>query len=199
MRDSYLELDFTVTHRAGAHARYADGDYIRLVNIGPIVLFIKHRLTSSSGKELEEIDNALVVCAMHKLISSSTGSDDLSIGFHRSNAIRENELTDKETTKGNYHVRIYLKDLFGFAEHHNNCSYWLGYKLTLQRNSDNDVLSHPAQANDAANLTLAGRVIIDDNSWYFPPYTPSISNQKLMLNKIASKTPTELTYIKRSY
>ena len=32
LKDSYLELDFNVSHRAGAHARYADGDHIRLVN-----------------------------------------------------------------------------------------------------------------------------------------------------------------------
>ena len=36
MKDSYLELDFNVTHRAGAHARYADGDHIKLVKLGPI-------------------------------------------------------------------------------------------------------------------------------------------------------------------
>ena len=53
MRDCYLELDFIVTHRASAHARYADGDHIRLVNLGPIALFNKYRLTSSSGKEIE--------------------------------------------------------------------------------------------------------------------------------------------------
>ena len=43
LRDSYLELDFSVTHRAGAHARYVDGVHIRLVNLGPIALFIKYR------------------------------------------------------------------------------------------------------------------------------------------------------------
>ena len=107
-------------------------------------------------------------------------------------------MTNKKTTKGNYHVRIYLKVVFGFAEHHDNCTYGLGYKLTLKRNSDNHVLSHLAQANDAANVVSAGRVIIDDIFWYVPLYTPSISNEKLMLNDIASKTPTELTSIKRS-
>ena len=198
LKDSYLELDFNVTHRAGAHARYINGDHIRLVNLGPVALFNKYRLSSSSGKEIEEIDNAHVICLTHKLISSSRDSDDLSIGFHRSNEVRERELTDIKTTKGNYHVRIYLADIFGFAEHHDNCTYGLGYKLTLQRNSDNHVLSHPAQANDAANLALAGRVIIDDISWYVPHYTPSISNRKLLLSNINSKTPTELTYIKRS-
>ena len=51
LKVSYLELDFKVTHRAGAHARYADDDHIRLVNLGPIALFNKHRLTSFSGKD----------------------------------------------------------------------------------------------------------------------------------------------------
>ena len=41
LQDSYLELDFSVTHRAAAHARYANGDHIRLVNLGTIALFNK--------------------------------------------------------------------------------------------------------------------------------------------------------------
>ena len=79
MRDSYLELDFDATHKAGA--RYAYGDHIRLVNLGPIALFNEYRLTSSSGKEKGEIDNAHVICFRYKWISSSRDSNDLSIGF----------------------------------------------------------------------------------------------------------------------
>ena len=41
LKDSYLELDFNVTQRAGAHNRYVDNDYIRLVNLGRIALFKK--------------------------------------------------------------------------------------------------------------------------------------------------------------
>ena len=184
MEFSFLELHFSVTHRAGAHSRYVDGDDIRFINLGPIAIFNKYRLTSSSGKEIEEIDNAHVTCLMHKLISSSRDTDDLSIGFHRSNGVREKELGNNKSTKGIYPVRIHLKDIFGFAEHQDKCTYGLGYQLTLQGNSDNHVLSHPAQANDAANLALAGRVIIDDISWYVPHYTPNISNQKLMSSEI---------------
>ena len=65
-------------------------------------------MTSSSGKEIEEIDNAQVLCLMHKLISSSGDIDDLSIGFHQCNEVQERELTNNKTTKGNYHVRICL-------------------------------------------------------------------------------------------
>ena len=43
LKDSYLELDFSVTHRAGTHSRYIDIDHIRLVNLGPIALFNKYR------------------------------------------------------------------------------------------------------------------------------------------------------------
>ena len=197
LKDSDLELDFNVTHRAGAHAPYADGDHIRLVNLGLLALFDKHRLTSSSRKEIEEIDNALVICLMYKLISSSRDSDDLSIVFHQNNGARGKELTNNKTIKGNYHVRIYIKDVFGFVEHHDNCPYGSGYQSTKQRKSDNQVKSHPEQGTDAANVALAGRFIIDDISSYVPHYTPSISNQLLMLEHIVSKTPTELTYIKR--
>ena len=198
LKDSYLDLHFNSTHRAGAHARYADGDHIRLVNLGPFAKFNKYRFTSSSGKETEEIDNAHVICLMHKLISSSRDSDDSSIGFLRSIEARERELTNNKSTKGNCHVRIYLKDVFGFAEHQDNCTYGLGYNLTLQRNSDNHVLSHRAAATNANNLALTGRIIIEDLSWYVPHYTPSVSNQKLMLGHIVSKAATELSYFKRS-
>ena len=117
MRDGYLELDFNVTHRAGAHARYAGGDHTKLVNLSVIALFNKYKLTCSSGKEIEENDNAHIICLMHKLIASSGDSDDLSIGFHRCNAVRERKLTNNKSTKEKDHVRIYLKDIFGFAEH----------------------------------------------------------------------------------
>ena len=45
LKDSYLKLEFNKTQRAGAHAQYANGDHQRLVNLGPIVLFNKYRLT----------------------------------------------------------------------------------------------------------------------------------------------------------
>ena len=165
LRDSYLQLDFDVTHRTGAHIRYADTDDIRLVNSGPLASF---RLTSSSGREVEENDNAHVNCLFYKLISSSSDSDDLSIGFPRSNEARERDLTRIKTTKSNYHVRIYLKDVFGFAKHQDICNYGMGYKLTLQRNTDNHVLSHSAGVNDAAYLVKAGRGLIVDRSLYVP-------------------------------
>ena len=74
----------------------------------------------------------------------------------------------------------------------------MGYTVTLQKSSDNHVLSHPAGANDAKHLALAGRVIADDTSFYVPHHTPSISKEKLLLGHIVSKSSTELSYVKRS-
>ena len=79
---------------------------------------------------------------MYIIISSSRHSDDLSVRFHRSIEAPEREMTKKKTTKGNYHVRIYPKDIFGFASNQDVCTYGLGYKLTKRRNSDTNILSH---------------------------------------------------------
>ena len=70
--------------------------------------------------------------------------------------------------------------------------------LVLQRNNVNHVLIHWAGAKNADNLALAGKVIIQDLSWYIPHYTPNISNQKLMLGHIVSKAPNEISFNKRS-
>ena len=74
----------------------------------------------------------------------------------------------------------------------------MGYKFTLRRVSENRVLGHLAQDIDAAIVALARRVVIEDLSWYVPQYTPSISNQNLMLKQVVSKTPTQLSFMKRS-
>ena len=197
LKDVYLDLDFNVTRRAGAHARYAIGDPIKIVNLGPIALFNKYRLTSSSVKELKEINIALVISLFNKLKPFRRDSDNLSIGFHRNKEAREIELTNIKTIRGNYHVRIYLKDVFGFAEHQDYCTYDLGYKLTLQRNSENHVLSHGA-GTDAEHLVLAGRDIIDDIILYVPHYTPSISNQNSMKGSSVSRAAMESSYSPKS-
>ena len=107
-------------------------------------MFNQYKLTSSSGKELEKHDNAHAICLMYNLLSSSKDSDDLSIGFYQNNEAREKKLTNNKATKENYHVRICFKNIFGFAAHQDNCTYGLGYKLTLQRNNFNHILSRRA-------------------------------------------------------
>ena len=189
--NSYLELNFDVIHAAAPNNRYADGNDIRLVNLGPIALFSNYRLTTSSGKHLENIDHAHIVSLMYKLLSSSKGSDDLAIGFDRDRTKRRNELTNNKNIKGKYHIRIYLKDVFGFAEYQEKGTYGLGYKLTLTRNTDNAVLNK-------ANAINNGKIRINALEWYVPHYTPSVQQQSILSKQILNKTPTQIQYPERS-
>ena len=91
--NSYLELNFDVLHTA-TNNRYVDGNDIKLVNLGSIALISNYKLTTSSGKHLEKIDHGHIVSLMYKLITSSEGSDDLSIGFDRDCNRRQRELTN---------------------------------------------------------------------------------------------------------
>ena len=61
--------------------RYADGDDIRLVNLGPIALINSHKLAISSGTDLDENSRAHIVSLMYEIITSAKGTDDLSVGF----------------------------------------------------------------------------------------------------------------------
>ena len=187
---SYLELNFDVLQAATGN-RYADVNDIRLVNLGPIALFSNYKLTTSSGKHLEEISHAHIVSLMYKLLSSCKGSDDLSIGFDRDRNRRKRELTNNKNIKGKYHLRIYLKDIFGFADYQEKGTYGLGYKLTLTGNSDNAVLNKDNAVNNA-------KIKINALEWYFPHYTASLDEYTKLQTQIKNKTPTNLHYPQRS-
>ena len=188
--NSYLDLKFDVLH-AATNNRYVDGNNITLVNLGPIALFSNYKLTTSSGKHLENIDHVHIVSLMNKHLTSSRCSDDLSIGFDRDRKRRQRELTNNKSQKGKFHVRIYLKDVFGFAEYQEKATYGLGYKLTLTRNSDNVVLN-----ND--NAFSIGKTKNSGIEWYVPHYTPSMQQQAILSKQILNKTPTEIKYPERS-
>ena len=132
---SYLDLNFDVLHAATKN-RYLDVDDIWLKNQAAIALFSNFKLTTSSGKHLENIDHAHIVSLLYKLLTSSRGSDGMSIGFDRYRNRRRRELINNKNIKGKYHMRVYLKDIFGLAEHQKKATYGLGYKLTFTRNSD---------------------------------------------------------------
>ena len=153
-------------------------------------MFSNFKLTTSSGKHLEDISHAHLVSLMYKLITSSKDSNDLSIGFDHSRNRRRDELALNKNIKGKYHVKIMLKDVFGFAEHQEKATYGLGYKLTLTRNKDDAVI-------DKANATADSRIKIDHIHWYVPHYTPSIQQQSILSKQILSRTPTELRYNER--
>ena len=188
--NSYIDLNFEVVKRTD-NSRYRNGNDIRLVNLGPIALFSNFKLTTSSGKHLEDISHAHLVSLMYKLITPSKDSNDLSLGFDNSRNRRRDELALNKNIKGKYHLKIVLKDVFGFAEHQEKATYGLGYKLILTRNQDDAVLDKAGGIADA-------RISIDHIHWYVPHYTSSIQHQSTLSKQILSKTPTELRYVERS-
>ena len=184
--NSCLELNFDVLHAATGN-RYTNDNDIRLINLGVIALFSIYKLATSSGKHLEEVNHAHIVSLVYKLLTSSKGSDDLSIGFHRDRGRRKDELAKEVNVKGEKHVRIYLKDIFGFAEHQEKGTYGLGYKLTLTRNTDNGALNKDNAVNNA-------KIKINAVEWYAPHYTPSIDQQTYLFKPIKDKTPIQIHY-----
>ena len=77
---------------------------------------------------------------MYNLISSAKYGNDLSVDFDRSRDRRQQELTSNKKVKGKYHVRIMLRDLFGFVDCMEKATHGFGYKLTLTRNKDDKLL-----------------------------------------------------------
>ena len=100
-------------------------------------------------------------------------------------------MTTNKNVNGKFHLRIMLKDVFGFAEGQEKATYGLGYKLTLTGNKDEAVIDKVAGIADA-------RIKIDHIHWYVPHYTPSMSQQAIMSKQIMNKTPTELRFVERS-
>ena len=177
---------------AATNTRYAKNNDIRLVNLGPIPLFSNYKLTTPSGKHLEDISHAHIVSLMYELLTSSRSSDDLLIGFDRDGNRRQGELINNKNQKGKYHVKIFLKDIFGFIQLQEKATFGLGNKLTLTGISDNAVLNK----DNAINI---GNIKIIAIEWYVPHYTPSIPQQAISWELILSKTHTELQYVERSF
>ena len=189
--NSYLELNFDVI-QAATNNRYTNDNDIKLVNLGPIALFSNYKVTTSPGQHLEEISHAHIVSLMYKLLTSSKDSEDSSVGFDRNRGRRKNELyNNNKSIKGKFHIRIYLKDIFGFAGHQEKGTYGLGYKLTLTRNTDNTVLNKAAAINN-------GKVKINSLDWYIPHYSPNLEEYKKLMLQIKKNTPTLRQYPERS-
>ena len=187
LQNSYISLEFEILKNDDT--RYADGDQISLVNFGSVALFSEAKLTTSSGKHFEKVDNLHPISLMYKLLTSNQQTSQLMYGFEESQATRRQELTNNKTEKGTFFVRIKLKDLFGFADQE-KIPYGLGYTLTLKRKNNNDPIIRD-------NGVDAAKMNIKDISWHIPHYTPSMENQLLVMDQILDKDPTELYYMER--
>ena len=84
-----------------------------------------------------------------------------------------------------------LKDVVCFAEHQENSTYGLNYKLTLTRKKDEAVI-HKAPGNADA------RIKINHIHWHVPHYIPSLEQENLIMKKVLNEIRTELKYVERS-
>ena len=114
---SYLDINFEVIKKAD-DSIFVNGNDKKLGNLGPIALLTNFKITTFSGKHLEDICQAHIVSSMYKLITSSRCSHDLFIGFNQDRGRRGDKLTNNKNIKRKNHVRIMLKDTFRFAEQH---------------------------------------------------------------------------------
>ena len=94
LQNSYISLEFEVPKND--KTRYTNGDEISLVNFGPVALFSEAKLTTSSGKHLEKIDNLHPISLMIKLLTSGSQTFQLLYGFEESSTIRRQELTNNK-------------------------------------------------------------------------------------------------------
>ena len=81
---------------AASNDSYVVNNDIRIVNKAPIASFSNYRLTTSSGKTVEDISHAHIISLLYKLITSDRDSDDLSIGFDRDRKKRQRELNNNK-------------------------------------------------------------------------------------------------------
>ena len=100
--NTHLVLNFDLLH-ATSKDRYAKNNDIKLVNLGPNALFSNYKLTTSSGKHLEDLCYVHVISLMYTLITSAENNDDLSIGSDRDPGKEQRELTKNKIIKGKYH------------------------------------------------------------------------------------------------
>ena len=132
LKDSYIEIGFKGTHKAGNHDEYVNVDDKNLVSLAPIPLSSEYYLTTLSENRLESFDYDFFIFLLFKLKTSSKDSIDLPIGLDASNQRRKEEVTEnkKEPDKRRYHPRINSKEVSWYAEHQRNSTLGIGYKLT---------------------------------------------------------------------
>ena len=75
-------LDFDILKQDDT--RYADDDQTSLLNFGSVALFSEAKLTTSSGKNLEKVDDLHIKKIMHKLITSQQQTSEVMYAFEES-------------------------------------------------------------------------------------------------------------------
>ena len=77
-----------------------DVDIISLVNLGPIVVLSKAKLTKISQEHLEKIENLHTVSSMHKHLPTTSGTTDILYGYDSGGNRQEQTNNKEQKSKG---------------------------------------------------------------------------------------------------
>jgi len=182
--------------KAEAGATYANDDKIALINNAMMYLFstIKYEL---SGHEIESINfpgPATTIQGLLKYSDDFEACQGLNMCWIQDKSIEVDENTNEgfatrhkylihdPTPKGTFNFIVPLKHIFGFCEDYVKIVYGMKHMLTLVRTTDNDAI---IRANDAD----AGKITLQDISWFMPRVLPS-DGPKLTLYKIIEHKPS---------
>ena len=88
-----ISLQSIVTRNVAANPQIAITKGSSVVLLGPIVLFSETKLTTTSNKHLEKVENLHVASLKDKLLSSSAGTTDLLYGFEKNDGRKRAYLT----------------------------------------------------------------------------------------------------------
>ena len=192
---SYLLFTGRLVKAAGG--AYADTELASLTNNGIMYLFsnIRYEL---SGHEIESINypgTATTIQGLLKYSDDFSKSQGMNMCWIKDTGAaadannkgfiaRHAYIVKKPTPNGEFSFAVSLSHIFGFCEDYDKVVYGMKHMLTLVRTSDDDAIFRAVHTSAAA-----GKVVLDNVSWYMPRVFPSDS-QKLMLYKIIENKPT---------
>ena len=90
---------------------------------------------------------------MYKEVTSISVGDDLYIGFDCDRRRRQRKLPNKKVIMGKYHNKMMLRGFFGLAEHQQEATRGLRYKLTITGYGNKGALKR-------ATTTTNGKILI---------------------------------------
>lgn len=202
--ESYLLFTGRLTKENGA--AYTNADAVALTNNGVMHLFDSFRY-DLGGKEIETVRYPGQSLTMLKALTVSDDQsrtegvnemwakdttkdavidpteDEYNPGF----ATRQKWIVQSPQEKGRFQVQIPLKEIFGFAEDYTKVIYGLKQTLTLKRKADTDAIFKAAAVD-------AGKVTLDQISWYLPIVEPNDEEKFALIKEIENKTELSIDY-----
>ena len=77
LQNNHVIIRFQVNQNVRAKKQNDDVDIISLINLGPIVVPSKAKLSKISKEHLEKVENLHTVSSMHKHLPTTSGSTDI--------------------------------------------------------------------------------------------------------------------------